>query len=257
MHKLSVLMNKSNGSLLTLLLLICLITISQSTLAGEKEKKDIDRIESFDDLFGTPQPSKEKPETKTEIIQKAASQTTQDTVKFSPASQSSFTGFYQNDMAYTYGDKAHLSRFNNTVDFSTQGRTDIGIEWKIGGRVMYDATYDLTNFYPGPVRKDQRFEVKLREAYFDFSAAGLDFRLGRQHIVWGEMVGLFFADVVSAKDLRQLVLPDFDMIRIPQWAIRAEYFKGDWHAEAVWIPYMSYDNIGKPGAEFYPSIRQR
>jgi hypothetical protein len=66
------------------------------------------------------------------------------------------------------------------------------------------------------------------------------------------MVGLFFADVVSAKDMRQLVLPDFDMIRIPQWAARAEYFSGDFHAEAVWIPYMTYDDIGKPGAEFYP-----
>ena len=66
------------------------------------------------------------------------------------------------------------------------------------------------------------------------------------------MVGLFFADVVSAKDLRQFVLPDFDLIRLPQWAARAEYFSGDFHAEAVWIPYMTYDDIGKPGAEFYP-----
>jgi hypothetical protein len=42
------------------------------------------------------------------------------------------------------------------------------------------------------------------------------------------------------------------MIRIPQWAARAEYFSGEFHAEAVWIPYMTYDDIGKPGAEFYP-----
>jgi len=54
----------------------------------------------------------------------------------------------------------------------------------------------------------------------------LGFRLGRQHIVWGEMVGLFFADVVSAKDMRQFILPDFDMIRIPQWAARAEFLRG-------------------------------
>jgi hypothetical protein len=66
------------------------------------------------------------------------------------------------------------------------------------------------------------------------------------------MVALFVADVVSAKDTREFILPDFDMIRIPQWAGRAEYFKGDFHAEGVWIPYMTYDNIGKPGGEFYP-----
>lgn len=124
--------------------------------------------------------------------------------------------------------------------------------WKLGGRVYYDPIYDLTDYYPAAVRDDQRFEAMVREAYVDLGAGDWEFRLGRQHIVWGEMVGLFFADVVSAKDLRQLVLPDFDMIRIPQWAARAEYFSGDFHAEAVWIPYMTYDDIGKPGAEFYP-----
>jgi len=48
------------------------------------------------------------------------------------------------------------------------------------------------------------------------------------------------------------VLPDFDMLRIPQWAVRGEYFKGDFHGEAIWIPYPTYDNIGVPGSEFYP-----
>jgi hypothetical protein len=104
------------------------------------------------------------------------------------------------------------------------------------------------------VRRDQRVNVFVRENYVDIGAGNWDFRLGRQHIVWGEMVGLFFADVVSAKDLREFILPDFETIRIPQWAARAEYFSGDFHAEAVWIPVPSYDEIGKPGAEFYPAL---
>jgi hypothetical protein len=53
--------------------------------------------------------------------------------------------------------------------------------------------------------------------------------------------------------MREYILTDFDVLRIPQWAARAEYFKGDFHAEAVWIPVPSYDNIGKPGAEFFPA----
>ena len=166
-------------------------------------------------------------------------------------SKSSVTGFFQNDLAYTYAGSKHWSRFNNTLDLATEG-TAGGVAWKLGGRVNYDPIYDLTDYYPSAVRKDQRFEAMIREAFVDFSAGDWDFRLGRQNVVWGEVVGLFFADVVSAKDLRQLVLPDFDMIRIPQWTARAEYFQGDFHAEGIWIPYMTYDNIGKPGAEFYP-----
>jgi hypothetical protein len=72
-------------------------------------------------------------------------------------------------------------------------------------------------------------------------------------VVWGEMVGIFVADVVSAKDMREFVLPEFDQLRIPQWATRAEYFKNDFHAELLWIPVPSFDKIGKPGADFYPT----
>jgi len=162
------------------------------------------------------------------------------------------TGFYQNDLAYTYAAPTHWSKFRNTLDLSATGGAKGGVAWKLGGRLSYDPIYDLTNYYPSVVRKDQRMEAAIREAYVDFSMSDWEFRLGRQHIIWGEMVGLFFADVVSAKDMRELVLRDFDMIRIPQWAARAEYFKGDFHGEAVWIPYMSFDDIGKPGAEFYP-----
>ena len=92
----------------------------------------------------------------------------------------------------------------------------------------------------------------LRENYLDVAAGDWDWRLGRQHVVWGEMVGLFFADVVSARDMRQFLLPEFELLRIPQWAARAEYFKDDVHAELLWIPAPSFDEIGKPGADFYP-----
>ena len=77
--------------------------------------------------------------------------------------------------------------------------------------------------------------------------------MGAQQIIWGEVVGLFFADVVSARDMREFLLPSFDVIRIPQWAARAEYFAGDSHVEFIWIPVPTFDRIGKPGADFYPA----
>ncbi|GAO34907.1 hypothetical protein SCT_0287 [Sulfuricella sp. T08] len=248
-------------------LLLGLLITAIPAGAAEKSKAGMD-VESIDDLFGSPAPATKKPAAKTDPtnIPAAAPQgepavtpgiSTPVAPEPVPPSQLSpsephLTGFYQNDLAYTYAGQKHWSRFNNTLDLATQGRTAGGAAWKLGGRINYDPIYDLADTYPQAVRKDQRFEAMIREAYMDFSAGDWDFRLGRQHVIWGEMVGLFFADVVSAKDMRQLVLPDFDIIRIPQWAARAEYFQGDFHVEGVWIPYMSYDNIGKPGAEFYP-----
>jgi hypothetical protein len=163
-------------------------------------------------------------------------------------------------LARTVGDPDHWSKVTGRLELGTQGRLAQGARWKVSGRVDYNAVYDLTDFYQSQVRDDQRAEFHLRETYVDFSAADWEWRVGRQHIVWGEMVGLFFADVVSAKDLREFILPDFQILRIPQWAARAEYFNNDFHAELIWIPIPSYDKVGKPadfsrpgsGADFYP-----
>ena len=163
-------------------------------------------------------------------------------------------GFLRGELAYTYADPDHWSKMLVRGELDGEGALTDAIKYHIGARIDYDFVYDATNFYPSDVRNDQRFDAMARENYLDVSAGDWDFRLGRQHVVWGEMVGLFFADVVSAKDLREFILPDFDVIRIPQWATRAEYFKGDFHAEAVWIPVPTYDNIGKPGAEFFPAL---
>ncbi len=160
-------------------------------------------------------------------------------------------GFFQGELARTYATPDHWSKFAGRLELGRRGRLANDMQWKISGRLDYNAVYDIEDFYPRAVRNDQRAEFHLRENYLDFAAAGWDFRVGRQHIVWGEMVGLFFADVVSAKDLREFVLPDFQLMRIPQWAARGEYFQDDFHAELIWVPFPSYDNIGKPGAEFY------
>lgn len=160
---------------------------------------------------------------------------------------SPWRGYFQAEMARIYASPAHWSKAMGRLELGTQGRLAGGAKWKLSGRVDYNAIFDLDDYYARATRKDQRAEFHVRETYLDFSAADLEWRVGRQHIVWGEMVGLFFADVVSAKDLREFVLPDFQLLRIPQWAARAEHFGDDFHVEAIWIPFPSYDEVGRPG----------
>ena len=160
-------------------------------------------------------------------------------------------GFVQNETAYTYSDPAHWSRSVVRTQLGAQGG-DSGLKWKATVRVDVDPVYYGTDFYPQAVRQDQRLDFFLRETYVDTSVGNVELRLGKQNIVWGEMVGLFFADVVSARDERDFVLPDFEIVRIPQWAMRAEYFGEKSHTEIIWLPYPDIDNIGKPGSEFFP-----
>jgi hypothetical protein len=198
-----------------------------------------------DELFGTPAPKSSEPATGERHL--GGEPTNAGLI-------TSWHGFVRGELAYTYGEPAHWSKMLMRAEVDGLGALSENVKYKIGARLDYNFVYDATHFYPRDVARDQRFNLRARENYLDISAGDFDFRVGRQQIVWGEMVGLFFADVVSAKDLREFILPDFDVIRIPQWAGRAEYFKGDFHAEAIWIPVPTYDEIGKPGAEFFPAV---
>jgi hypothetical protein len=163
-------------------------------------------------------------------------------------------GFVDFTGAYTYADPEHWSRAVTRLQVNAQGQLAESIKWKVGGRVDVDPIYFDSGFYLDRVERDQRARFYYRENYLDFSVGeNWDFRVGAQQIVWGEVVGLFFADVVSARDLRDFLLPPFDIIRIPQGAVRAEYFSGDTHVEAIWIPVPVFDEIGKPGSDFYPA----
>ena len=161
-------------------------------------------------------------------------------------------GFDQVEAAYIVSRPGHWSKLMNRLELGAQGAFSENVKWKVSGRADYNAIYDLSNFYPQQVRDDQRFNAMFRDTYLDVGAGDFEFRFGRQQIIWGEVVGLFFADVVSAKDLRETILTDFDLLRIPQWAARAEYFKNDIHLEAIWIPLPSIDLIGKPGSDYFP-----
>lgn len=163
-----------------------------------------------------------------------------------------WNGWLQADTAYAWPSPGHFTHLRTLGELAGRGEWGNGMKWRLSARANLDGAYAWSDHYPRAVREDQRAWARLHEAYVDFSRGDWEFRVGKQNIVWGEMVGLFFADVVSAKDLRDAVLPEFDLIRIPQWAARAEWFQGDSHLELVWLPWPEVDDIGKPGAEFYP-----
>ena len=169
-----------------------------------------------------------------------------------PAGPRPITGFFQSELAYSTESPSHWSKFRNLLEIGSGGTLDNGMRWKLSGRLSYDAVFELEeDFYPQAVRSDRRREARLHETYLDIPAGDWALRLGRQHIIWGEMVGLFFADVVSARDMRQFVAQDFELLRIPQWAVRVEHFGETLHLDAILIPYMTYDEIGRPGDDFY------
>lgn len=159
-------------------------------------------------------------------------------------------GSLRQETAYRIAQPRVFSKIKNQLILSEIAKLSEKLNFKITGRFYYDAVYDAAHNFPKNVGSDQKYELELRDTYFDYSDGPFDVRLGKQQIVWGEAVGLFFADVVNAKDLREFILPDFDLIRIPQWGIDAEYSKKNFHAEFLWLPILEFNKIGVRGAEF-------
>lgn len=159
-------------------------------------------------------------------------------------------GIIKNETAYRLYRPREFTKIKNQFILSETGRFSKNMSFKVSGRFYYDLVYELTDNFPSNVASDQKLDAELRDTYIDYSRGPFDLRLGKQQIVWGEAVGLFFADVVNAKDLREFVLPDFDMIRIPQWGTNLEYARENFHAEFVWFPILEFNKLGVANSEF-------
>lgn len=158
-------------------------------------------------------------------------------------------GAMTQETAYRVDRPRRFTKIRQELLLTESGGITEDLAFRATQRVLYDAVYGLTNTFPNHVNSSQEFEVQVRETYLDYSRGPIDVRIGKQQIVWGEALGLFFADIVNAKDLREFVLEEFSLIRIPQWGIDAEFSEGNAHAELVWLS-RQFHRLGVSGSEF-------
>jgi len=90
---------------------------------------------------------------------------------------------------------------------------------------------------------DKDLEIGLREAYLDIYFNSIDIRVGKQQIIWGKADGVFITDIISPKDLREFLLPDFDEIRTGVTAFKMDYYLGDNTFEIIWVPVFTPTQI--------------
>ena len=160
------------------------------------------------------------------------------------------SGFIRQETAYRVGHSGEFTKVRQQLLLTESSRLSDDLRLKATERVWYDAVYDATDNFSESAEHSQRWLGELRDTYLDYSHGPFDVRVGKQQIVWGDAVGLFFADVVNAKDLREYILPDFDLIRIPQWALDFEYQQDPVHAEFVWLPVREFHRLPVSGSEF-------
>lgn len=99
----------------------------------------------------------------------------------------------------------------------------------LSGSLAYSAA--LVEGVPGQDFKQQELqsvlvEPVLREAYLGFYSERVDVRLGQQRIVWGNSDAAAPNDILNARDQRNRLQLDPEMVNIPTLAARADFDLG-------------------------------
>ena len=94
---------------------------------------------------------------------------------------------------------------------------------------------------------DNQTELNLREAYLDIYGAWVDFRIGKQQVVWGKADGYFINDIVNPLDLSLFLLQDFDDIRMATTMLNTKFHHGNYSLELLVIPEFRPMNIDFEG----------
>lgn len=99
----------------------------------------------------------------------------------------------------------------------------------MSGSIAYTGSLIQGRAGESPVSKEfdtVLFEPMLREAYLGFYSNHVDLRLGQQRIAWGSSDGFSPNDVVNARDTRNRMQLDAEMVHIPTLAARADFDLG-------------------------------
>ncbi len=152
-----------------------------------------------------------------------------------------FTGYVRNYTGVLFEGDNDFSIIQNTFNLNLEHSKD-KIAFKVNPYIYNYQNKDL--------------EVGLRQAYMDIFFNSMDIRIGKQQIIWGKADGVFITDVVSPKDLREFLLPEFDEIRMGVTAVKFDYYIGDSTVEFVWVPVFTptgmpeESSIWKPRFDF-------
>ncbi len=164
-----------------------------------------------------------------------------------------FTANIQTEAARILNEPERWSTLRAALELGATAKFSDDVRARFVGQLSGNLAPSVEDtLYPFAVRKDQRFSATVREAFVEMPVGNINARIGKQYINWGEAVGVFVADVVNGRDLREFLLPDFEQLRIGQWAARFDWQGDDKSAELVWIPVPTYDKIGAFGGDYYP-----
>jgi hypothetical protein len=152
------------------------------------------------------------------------------------AQSTTFSGYVRNHIGILMTDDYDYSILQDTFDLRIEHSRD-KVAFKVNPYLDFRSNQDPT--------------IDLRQSYMDIYFESVDVRIGKQQIIWGKADGVFITDIISPKDLREYLLPDFEEIRMGVQAVKTVYNFGDNTFEFVWLPTFTPTRLPEEDSIWY------
>jgi len=149
-----------------------------------------------------------------------------------------------------------LSRAKTKLRLQLDSR--LGKNWKarLEGKAFYDAAYAINgrSDYTDDVLATYESEAEIGEAWIQGTLnKNLDFKFGRQVIVWGKSDNIRITDVINPLDNREPGITDIEDLRLPVLASRFDWYPGGPWSMSISVIHESHvQKEAARGSDFLP-----
>ena len=138
-----------------------------------------------------------------------------------------------------------ITSFKSSLFLDYEKKFENGIRFKINAKAYYDFNTYLDSLED---------EVELYDAFIEGKISeNLDYKIGRQVVVWGRSDTIRVTDVLNPIDNRTPAMTDIKDLRLPVNMAKFDYFIGDWRVTPIAILEQRFSKNPPFGSDFNPS----
>jgi hypothetical protein len=169
------------------------------------------------------------------------------------------TGKFTEQVAFSLNNNAphdDFSSFKSSLLLDYEHKFDNGIRIKVNAKAYYDAIYSFKGRedFSSQELDALESEIELFDAYVEGKITdNLDYKLGRQVVVWGRSDTIRVTDVLNPLDNRRPAMVDIEDLRLPIAMAKFDYFVGDWRITPMAIFEQRFSKNPPFGSVFNPS----
>jgi len=169
------------------------------------------------------------------------------------------TGKITQQVAFSWNDDAPYDNINalkSSLLLDYERKFDNDIRIKVNARAYYDAIYSLKDRgdFTSQTLNELEAEVELFDAFIEGKIReNLDYKLGRQVVVWGRSDTIRVTDILNPLDNRTPGMTDIEDLRLPVTMVKLDYFVGDWQITPIAIVEQRFSKNPPFGGDFNPA----